>query len=65
MTCKELNRDSGYFVYDVEGCLVIGAFGKEPYGPLQEVWSYMCGSPHHKITEQDLAVVKAQEDLAK
>ena len=60
--CKELSEESGYFVYDVEGRLVIGAFGCEAYTPLQEVWKYMCGSPHHKISDQDVAVVTEEEN---
>ena len=62
--CKDLNSDGGYFIFDVEGRLIIPAFGCELYGPLQATWQFMNGSPYHKISEADLAVVVEEEKRA-
>ena len=59
--CKDVNSESGFFVFDVEGRLVIPAFGCELYEPLQATWQFMNGSPYHKISDTDLAVVVEEE----
>ena len=59
--CQELNRDAGYFIFDVEGNLIVPAFGCVLYGPLQATWKFMNGSPYHTISETDIEVVEAEE----